>query len=97
MKLGSVLPTADIPVVLPENGHHQRAARLKLVEAVHSLNASAAAGSSNELTFSIDRNSRRPIIRIVNRETGEVIRQIPGEHVLRAAEDLKLDLCTLCL
>ena len=97
MKLDSVFPTADIPVVLPEGGDEQRAARLKLVQAVHSLNASAAAGASNELTFSIDRNSRRPIIRIVNRETGEVIRQIPGEHVLRAAEDLKLDLCTRCL
>jgi len=46
-------------------------------------------GDSNELTFSLDRHSRRPVIKIVNRKTNEVVRQIPNEDVLRMAEWFK--------
>ena len=44
------------------------------------------------LQFSVDERLGRQIVTVLNKETGEVIRQIPGEAVLRVAnsiEDLK--------
>jgi uncharacterized FlaG/YvyC family protein len=37
----------------------------------------------------MDRHTQRPVIRLVDRETKDVIRQIPPEHVLRLAEELE--------
>jgi flagellar protein FlaG len=62
----------------------------EIIQAVRAVNASVQLGNNNELTFSLDRQSRRPIIKIVNRETNEVVQQIPNEQVLRLAEQLKL-------
>jgi len=61
----------------------------EIIQAVRAINASANLGDSNELTFSLDRHSRRPVIKIVNRKTNEVVRQIPNEDVLRMAECFK--------
>jgi uncharacterized FlaG/YvyC family protein len=36
----------------------------------------------------VDRASRRAIVRIVDKQTHEVINQIPAEYVLRLAEEL---------
>jgi uncharacterized FlaG/YvyC family protein len=62
----------------------------EIIQAVRAVNATAKLGDNNELTFSLDRQTRRPVIKIVNRKTNEVIQQIPNEQVLRLAEDLKL-------
>jgi uncharacterized FlaG/YvyC family protein len=43
-------------------------------------------GEDSELSFSLDRRSQHAVMRLVNRKTKEVIRQIPAEHVLRMAE-----------
>ena len=42
-------------------------------------------GTQNEMTFALDRETRRTVVRIVDRETREVIRQIPSEEILRMA------------
>jgi uncharacterized FlaG/YvyC family protein len=60
-----------------------------LIQAVHAVNAAEMFGQNNELTFIVDRAARRTVIRIVNRETHEVVDQIPAEYVLRLAEELK--------
>ena len=67
-----------------------QAANREIIQAVRAVNASVKLGDNNELTFSLDRQTRRPIIKIVNRKTNEVVLQIPNEQVLRLAEDLKL-------
>ncbi len=59
-----------------------------LIQAVRSVNAAELLGQDNELSFVVDRNTRRAVVRIVNRETREVIRQIPDEYVLRLAEEI---------
>jgi uncharacterized FlaG/YvyC family protein len=55
---------------------------------VKAVNASGMLGRDNELTFVLDRVSRRAVTRIVNKQTGEVVDQIPAEYVLRMAEEL---------
>ena len=64
----------------------QQAENLKLIQAVHAINASEMFGEDSELTFSLDRRTQHAVMRVVNRKTKEVIRQIPGEHVLQMAE-----------
>jgi len=56
---------------------------------VKAVNASGMFGTNSELTFVLDRETRRPVVRIVDRDTNELIRQIPPEYLLRIAEDLK--------
>ena len=60
-----------------------------LIQAVRAVNAAEMFGQDNELTFIVDRMSRRAVVRIVNRETREVVEQIPSEYVLRMAEELR--------
>jgi uncharacterized FlaG/YvyC family protein len=64
----------------------QQAENRQLIQAVHAVNASEMFGEDSELTFSFDRRTKHAVMRLVNRKTKEVIRQIPGEHVLRMAE-----------
>src|SRR5664279_828618 len=65
----------------------ERADQAKLIQAVKSVNQSGVFGSSDELTFSSDPESGRPIIRLVNKDTKEVVWQIPADYLLRLSED----------
>ena len=77
--------SAEVPTQAPQADNRQ------LIQAVKALNATEMFGQNSELTFVLDRETRKPLVRIVDRETREVIRQIPPEYALRIAEDLKLD------
>jgi uncharacterized FlaG/YvyC family protein len=77
---------ANAPQPIPPE---QTAERQKLIQAVKKVNQSEMLGENNELTFAMDRNSRRPVVRVVNRQTNEVVLQIPPEYVLQMAADLK--------
>jgi flagellar protein FlaG len=57
-----------------------------VVQAVKAVNQSGMLGRDNELLFQRDRQTQRMVIRVVNRKTGEVVSQLPPEHVLRLAE-----------
>jgi uncharacterized FlaG/YvyC family protein len=59
-----------------------------LIRAVKAVNGSDLLGQDHELTIVLDRSSRRALVRIVSRQTGEVIQQIPAEYVVRMAEEL---------
>jgi uncharacterized FlaG/YvyC family protein len=79
-------PLAVLSTPLPaEELTGQRA----LIQAVRALNAAELFGQNSELTFVLDRETRRPVVRLVDRKTNEVIRQIPPEYLLRMASDLK--------
>ena len=66
----------------------QKAEQQELVHAVKAVNASGLMGSDQELTFSMDRQAKRMVVRVVDRETHEVLLQIPNEQVLRMAQKL---------
>jgi uncharacterized FlaG/YvyC family protein len=79
------IPASTPPQALPE----QATERQQLIQAVKKVNQSEMLGENNELTFAMDRNSRKPVVRVVNRQTNEVVFQIPSEYVLQMAADLK--------
>lgn len=62
--------------------------RRALIQAIRAVNAAELYGQENELSFVFDRETQRPVVRIVDRKTREVVQQIPSEHVLRLAEEL---------
>lgn len=80
------------PIVVVSPGqpvdHQQVKDQRELIQAVKAVNAASLFGNDNELTFIFDRSSRRAVVRIVNKETGEVVRQIPSETVLRFAQNI---------
>jgi len=59
-----------------------------LIQAVKAVNATELFGSENELTFVRDRQTNLPAVRIINRDTGELVAQIPPEILLQMAEEL---------
>ena len=59
----------------------------EVVQAVKAVNRAEMFGSENELLFQRDARTQKMVIRVVNRETQEVVNQIPAEYVLRLAEE----------
>ena len=74
----AIAPVSTRPEVVAQNR--------ELIQAVKSANAAEHFGVNNELTFLLDRHTLRPIIRLVNTKTREVIQQIPAEYVLELAK-----------
>lgn len=68
----------------------QKAEQQELVKAVRAVNASGVMGSDQELTFSLDRESRRMVVRVIDKSSHEVLLQIPNEQVLRMAQQLPM-------
>ena len=62
-----------------------RVSEQRLEQALEQINAKAS-GLSPALRFEPDADSGVVIIKVLNRETGEVIRQLPPEAVVKAAE-----------
>ena len=81
-------PQAAAPAAISVSAE-QQAQNRQLVQAVHAVNAAELFGEESELTFALDRGSQRAVIRIINRKTKELIRQIPAEQVLQLAESLR--------
>lgn len=82
----------DIGAIRPDTqalSSHEAADRRELVKAVKAINEARLLGEDREVTFGIDLESRKTVLRIVNRETQELIRQIPSEEALRLAESIR--------
>lgn len=74
----------------PEVGNPQQAAKNReIARAVRAVNDGGGVGAGSEVRFAIDKTSGEALIRIVDRVTDEVIRQIPSESIIRMAEVLK--------
>jgi uncharacterized FlaG/YvyC family protein len=67
----------------------QAAYRRQLMQATKSVNDSGLLGN-NELVFSVDRQTHRPIIRVEDKETHEIVFQAPPEYVLNLAQSLNV-------
>lgn len=85
-----VLPTAIAASVKPEQADPQRM-RQELTEAVDKLNQQMSRNNYN-LAFSMDDSTNQVVIQVRNKNTGDLVRQIPNEAALRMAnhfEDLR--------
>jgi flagellar protein FlaG len=60
----------------------------KVDEAVQRLNEQMQ-HSQRELGFSVDNKTDRLIVKVTNKETGELVRQIPAEAVVKMAQSIE--------
>jgi flagellar protein FlaG len=74
---GRKLPPAPAPAPTPD----------RVEQAVQQIQ-SYLNNSQRQLQFQVDSSSGRTIVRVVNPESGELIRQIPSEEVLKLARAL---------
>ena len=65
----------------------QMAQHREVIQAARSINASGYFGQ-NQIVFVMERGTNRAILRVVDRETNEVLLQLPPESVVRLAEEL---------
>ena len=75
-------PAPDIPI-------DRSAENREVIQAVKALNGTEMFGPENELRYQKDPQTHRMVLRVVNRQTSEVISQVPPEYVLRLAQDTK--------
>ena len=59
----------------------------EVIQAARSINASGYLGQ-NQIVFVMERGTNRAILRVVDRETNEILLQLPPESVLRLAREL---------
>jgi uncharacterized FlaG/YvyC family protein len=65
----------------------ERAYDRSVSAAVQTLNDSGYAGAGREVTISLDQATRRPVVKVVETSTNEVLQQWPSQYVLQLAAD----------
>ncbi len=81
-----VVKTSLVPNAQVHQGNLEER-RKNLTEAIEQLNEQMRQSARN-LNFSIDKDSGRTVITVRNSHSGEVVRQIPDEVVLRVAHNI---------
>jgi flagellar protein FlaG len=79
----------DLPSVATPVPVEKAAENREVVQAVKALNSTQMFGQENDLVFQKDPQTKRMVIKVVNRNTKDVISQIPPEYVLELAANLK--------
>ena len=82
---------AKVKLQAPEKvdlGFSAKEMRENIQEAIDRLNQQLKA-NGRDLSFQMDEEINRPIITVRNIETGEVVRQIPSEEIVRMAHSLE--------
>ncbi len=62
--------------------------REKLEEISELLNFEMKARSTN-LDFQVDEPTNRVVVKVINRDTGDVIREVPSEAILRVSKNIE--------
>lgn len=70
-------------------GHGSLRANSELIKTVQEINASQLLGQDSELTLAIDQQTRLPVIRVISRQTHQVVMQLPAEYILQLHRSLE--------
>jgi uncharacterized FlaG/YvyC family protein len=89
MDISAISRSSELPAAAPVTPVEHAVEQRDVVQAVKAVNAAGMFGQDTELTFQMDRQTHRMVVQMINRQTKEVMSQIPAEYVLRLREDLK--------
>lgn len=78
---------APTPLARPDIKVDTEGDQRRLQQAINELNSAMKDGGRG-LNFQVDPSLNRPVVTVTNQETGEVIRQIPNEVVVRMAHSI---------
>ncbi|MEO1765704.1 flagellar protein FlaG [Thiobacter aerophilum] len=81
------MPPPATTLLLPAPGQRQQADAQVVKQAVERINAFIQSAQS-DLKISVDQDTGMVVVKVVDRESGEVIRQIPPEEALTIAKHL---------
>ncbi len=90
----AVLSRPDVTPVLsatqsePKPAQQQKVTESSIRSMVKELNAAVKMFNTN-LSFSVDKDTGKTVIKVIDTETKEIIRQIPPEDALRVAAHIK--------
>ena len=84
---GNAKPASDV-VAKPLLGEQAELSVSEILEVVQKANAALSSNQSN-LKFLVDSDNGKPIVQIVDRETQEVLRQIPSVEMLKIAKAIE--------
>jgi flagellar protein FlaG len=76
-----------VPIERPQINVDSEGAKKRLDQAVRLMNERMQDGGRG-LAFKVDPSLNLPVVTVTNQETGEVIRQIPNEVVIRMARSI---------
>ena len=80
--------TGSVPAKLPPAAAKQPPSIVQLQRLIESMNKTMQQNNSS-LEFSVDGNSERVLVKLIDTSTGEVIRQIPSKEILAIAQSIK--------
>jgi len=83
----SIKASDYLPPQAPAPAAAHVAQQREVIQAARSINASGYFGQ-NQIVFVMERGTNRAIMRVVDRETNEVLLQLPPESVVRLAQEL---------
>lgn len=81
-------PAETVFTGLPQTAAKQPPSIAQLQRLINSMNKAIQQGSSN-LEFTMDNDSERILVRLIDTSTGDVIRQIPSEEILAIAQSIE--------
>ena len=86
----AVMPSAPVPQAQPKADHQVDVEHMKqnLEVAIDRLNQQMRDGGRN-VNFSVDKELGVFVVRVTKQDTGEVIRQIPNEAVLKVGHSVE--------
>lgn len=73
----------------PEKAIAENALTLEKMEAIIQVANAALESANNSLKFQMDDSLNRPIVSVVDQDSGEVIRQLPSEELVRIARSIE--------
>jgi hypothetical protein len=79
--------TAVAIVPAPDPGTEARALNRSVSAGVQAVNDAGYLGDGREVTVSVDQETKRPVIQVVDTSTKEVLQQWPPEYLLQIAAD----------
>jgi len=85
---GTKLPPENTQALGETQEQSKEVSEEKVREVVEQLNSHAQA-VNRDLHFSVDDDSGRTVIKVINSETAELVRQIPSEEVLRLSKTIQ--------
>ncbi|MFT5923061.1 MAG: flagellar protein FlaG [Paraglaciecola sp.] len=90
--------TKGLSVSAETNGQESENVSAEQIETVVSQLSKFVQTNSRQLSFSVDEGSNKQVVRVTDAESGQIIRQIPSEEVLKLSErlqDLQTELGTV--
>ena len=87
MTINPIAYNATPPAAADAPGHLVQQRELR--QAVQALNRAEIYGPHSELSLAVDETTHRQLFRVIDKQTKEVLLQIPPESVLRMAKELR--------